>query len=330
MTFSTSFQPSPVLSNAHLQTIWSPLFRTQATPERYRERITLPDGDFLDLDWCGEKTESPLVVLFHGLTGSSNSSYILGLQKVFQEMGWQSVAVNFRSCSGEPNHLPRSYHSGDSAELDFILTQLRLRFPERQLAAVGFSLGGNVLLKYQGEQGQRSPLSCAVAVSVPFRLDICARAMNSGFSRLYRNRFMTDLHQQLLAKTEFFKNQGWHEKASILQAVIGDTPARTFEEFDHKITAPLHGFKSGADYYKHSSCRSYLQNIQKPTLIVHSSDDPFMTPEAIPKHHELSPDVTLELTDRGGHVGFISGSPGKLEYWLERRIPAFLNRHFKV
>ncbi|MGI9278519.1 MAG: hydrolase [Endozoicomonas sp.] len=328
MNSSAPFQTSFLLSGPHRQTLWSPLLRQNETPERHRERLTLEDGDFLDLDWCGNNEQSPLVVLLHGLTGSSNSKYILGLQQKLFEQDWQSVAVNFRSCSGEPNHLARSYHSGDSAELDSILVEMNRRFPGRPMAAIGYSLGGNVLLKYLGEQARNCPLACAVAVSVPFRLDICAAKMNRGLSRIYRDNFLKDLYQQAYDKIKLFQSQGWHEEAQKLASLIQGSRVKTFEEFDHKVTAPLHGFKSGLDYYQRSSSRYYLKDIAVPTLVIHSEDDPFMTPQALPLKEELSQDICFELTPAGGHVGFIQGSILCPQYWLEERIPTFLNSYF--
>ena len=284
------------------------------------------DSDFIDIDWCGENQQSPLVVLLHGLTGSSNSKYIIGLQAELLKQNIQSVAINFRSCSGEPNLLPRSYHSGDSAELARILVFLKDRFPNRTLAAVGYSLGGNVLLKYLGESGCSSLLSSAVAISTPFRLDQCARRMNNGFSRVYRDRFLKDLHQQMQEKEQLFRDKGWQEKADVLRFYNQLGCMKTFEAFDHNITAPLHGFKSGEDYYQKASCRYYLKGIQTPTLIIHSKDDPFMQPETIPQLSELSSDTIIELTRHGGHVGFIAGSLLKPDYWLEQRIPDFLQK----
>ena len=321
---TTDFKPATGLSSPHAQTIWSPLFRRYEQLPRTRERLQLADGDFLDLDWCGDNQQSPLVVLLHGLTGCSRSKYLLGVQKELLAMNWQSIAVNLRGCSGEPNHLPRSYHSGDSNELRNLLALLRERYPQRSLVAIGFSLGGNILLKYQGEEGSDSLLSSAVAVSAPFRLDICAQRMNTGFSRVYRNRFIKELYEQIEDKITLFQQQGRKEETEHLKELMKRGRARTFEEFDHWITAPLNGFKSGAEYYEQSSSRFYLSTIRKTTLVIHSRDDPFMTEDVIPSNHELSADIKLEITEHGGHVGFISGSPTRPVYWLEQRIVSWL------
>ncbi|MGB1270466.1 MAG: hydrolase [Endozoicomonas sp.] len=326
--FQTPFQTRTLLNNRHLQTIWPTLFRNLLPLERMRETLHWPDGDFIHIDWYGTNDQSPLVVLLHGLTGSSESSYILGLQKQLLNFGWQSLAVNFRGCSGEPNLLPRSYHSGDSQELSALLQALRKRFPQRQLAAVGYSLGGNILLKYQGEQGKNSLLDCAVAVSPPFMLDLCACRMNQGVSKIYRNRFIRRMRQQLEAKRAFFARQQWYDHLAPLDAIGNLDRIKTFQEYDHRVTAPLHGFTSAEEYYRQSSCRFYLKGIATPTLIIHSKDDPFMTDKVIPMATELSESTCLELCDKGGHVGFISGTFQQQDYWLESRIPLFLADHF--
>ena len=321
------FSPCPGLNSPHLQTIWSPLFRKSRVLKRQRERFTTADNDFLHLDWYGPEQSDRLVVLLHGLTGSSDSKYITGLQTHLNMQGVQSVCINFRGCSGEPNLLPRSYHSGDSQELRDVLAHLKQHRPGKQLMAVGYSLGGNVLLKYQGEEGSSSLLSAAVAVSVPFRLDHCAQQMNHGASRMYRNRFLSDMHRQMHHKLQFFQQQGWNDRAKELQHFTSYGHLKTFEAFDHYITAALHGFRNGNDYYRKASSRFYLEGISRPTLIIHSSDDPFMTPDCVPQPHELSNSTRLELTRRGGHVGFIGGRPHQLNYWLEQRIPEFLAEH---
>ena len=322
-----TFRPCPGLAGPHRQTIWPSMFRKQSPLARTRERLTTYDNDFIDLDWCGDASSRLLVVLLHGLTGSSDSQYIMGLQAALAKEGVQSVCMNFRGCSGEPNLLPRSYHSGDSAELDFVLKTLHERYPERQLAAVGYSLGGNVLLKYQGETGKNSLLTKAAAVSVPFRLDYCARQMDKGLSKIYRNRLIAQMHQQLYQKIRYFEQQGWSEKVRELNLLTRHGYLNSFEAFDHHITAQLNGFSSGQDYYQQCSSRYFLTDIHKPTLIIHSKDDPFMTPDTVPFPSELSSSIELALTEKGGHVGFVGGHPNRVQYWLEERIPLFLLDH---
>ncbi|GAA4649396.1 hydrolase [Kistimonas scapharcae] len=320
-----SFKPAWWLPGPHLQTLWSPLLKRQPMPPRTREQLTLPDGDFINLDWCGHDQGQPLIILLHGLTGCSRSKYILGLQAALLAQGYQSVAMNFRGCGGEVNHHTKGYHSGISEDLDAVTTQLAARYPSRPLAAAGFSLGGNVLLKYLGEQRAATPLTCAVAVSVPFELSRSSERINLGFSRAYRNRLLRDMMSYITRKKQHFHQQQRHEQFETLEA-LGDVESiKTFQAFDHRFTAPLHGFESGEAYYHRCSSRQFLPSIQIPTLIIHAKDDPFVFASSIPDKAELSGSTQLELSPRGGHVGFVTGSPLKPRYWLEERIPAWLN-----
>jgi predicted alpha/beta-fold hydrolase len=279
------------------------------------ERLELPDGDFVDLGF----TPGPgaaLVIVLHGLEGSVRSAYALATLAAVKAQGWQGVVMHFRGCSGLLNRLPRSYHSGETGDLGFLIETLRARHPRLPLAAVGYSLGGNVLLKYLGERGDASGLAGAVAVSVPFELDKAARRMERGFSRIYQ----WFLVGKLRAKTA----RKFAAMASPID--LGRLGAfRTFRAFDHNVTAPLHGFESAEDYYARSSSRQYLSAITAPTLILHAIDDPFMTPDAVPTRAELAPGVELDLQEKGGHVGFVTGHlPGRPRYWLDERIAAFL------
>lgn len=209
---SERFVPAPGLGNPHLQTLWGPLWRQTTHIERQRERLWLEDGDFLDLDWHGpHSAEAPLVLVLHGLTGSSNSPYVAGLQQALGRQGWASAALNWRGCSGEPNLLPRSYHSGVSEDLAAAITHLRARRPLAPLFAVGYSLGGNVLLKHLGEAGRDSQLQGAVAVSVPFRLDQCADRIGQGFSKFYQAHFMRQMVAYVRNKQRQFQHDGRHE-----------------------------------------------------------------------------------------------------------------------
>jgi predicted alpha/beta-fold hydrolase len=320
----SGFKPAWWLHGPHLQTLWPTLCRRSPALARCRERLETPDGDCVDLDWCGE-APAPIVILLHGLTGSSCSRYIEGMQSALFKRGLRSVALNFRGCSGRPNYTARCYHSGDTADLNFLYRLLRTREPATPLAAVGFSLGGNVLLKWLGEQGKEADLFAAAAVSVPMQLHLCADRMDSGFSRLYRNRLLRELKQYVRQKREYLRRSGNAEEAEKLER-LGDLSAlRSFWEYDDQVVARLYGFRDVHDYYRKSSSRQFLKAIRTPTLIVQALDDPFMTPAVIPGEDELSPSVYLEITESGGHVGFIAGRvPGRPRYWLDERIPAFL------
>ncbi len=311
-----SFVPAWWLKNAHAQTVWSTLFRKPVRLKQKWERIELPDGDFLDLVWDAENIDEkkPIVLLLHGLGGDIHSPYVTGLMKSLSQGGTRPVLMHFRGCSGTSNRLARSYHSGDTKDLAFVVDYLKTK--SDQVSAVGISLGGNVLLKWLGETGAQNPLFKAAAVSVPFELKTVADRFMQGVSRIYQSRLLRVLKKNMVKK---FKQVKAPFDLSILKNID------SFWEFDDKITARLHGFKNVKEYYKIASSRQYLKNITVPTLIIHSMDDPFMTIEAVPFPSELSSSTRMILTEKGGHVGFITGNiPGNAEYWLEKKIPEFI------
>lgn len=314
------FKPAWWLRNPHLQTVWPLLCRRRIKNLPLgHERFELPDGDFVDLNWVGQGT-GPIVLILHGYEGSIESHYAKGMLRAIQENGWRGVFMHFRGCSGEPNRLPRSYHAGETNDVDLVMRALVEREPNTPFAAVGFSLGGNVLLKWLGETGKNNPLIAAVAISVPYELRNAAARIQRGFSRLYQWYFLKSLNERLAVKF----------KAHPPQIEIPDlSKLRSVKDFDDKITAPLHGFDSGDHYYDETSCRKYLNGIQVPTLMVSSKDDPMMTKDVIPELHELSAKIKLEVTAGGGHVGFVTGKlPWRPKYWLEQRVPEFLRQHF--
>jgi len=312
------FKPAWWCRGPHGQTLWARLARRPPHVALQRERLELPDGDFIDLDWT-EKGSGPIVIVLHGLEGSSDSPYARGLLRAIERRGWRGIVMHFRGCSGEPNRLARSYHSGDTGDLDFLATTLRRREPRTPLATVGFSLGGNVLLKWLGKAGGVTPLHAAVAVSVPFVLHGAAERLQQGFSRLYQWQLLRSLRQTVAAKQRHMELPLKRRDLSTL---------KNFRDFDEYVTAPLHGFDSADHYYTASSSRQYLGGITVPTLLLHASDDPFMTESAIPRPDELSESVTLELSPHGGHVGFVTGVwPWRPRYWLDERIPAYLARY---
>ena len=316
------FKPAWWLKSAHGQTILPTLLRRDISMELRHERLDLADGDFVDLVWADKKlsTKAPLVILLHGLGGSIQSAYVKGLMQQFNLWGWRSVLMHFRGCSGEPNRLDRAYHSGETGDLDYLVNQLEKREPDTLKAAVGISLGGGVVLKWLGEMEKRSAVSCAVAVSVPLDLKIAANHMTRGFSQLYQAYMIKQLHRAI--KRKFYQRNA----PPIDIARLGEW--RCFLTFDDKVTAPLHGFNHVHEYYKKASAEQYLIAIKTPTLIIHAKDDPFMTPEVLPFKDELSDKTILEVSEKGGHVGFITGSiPGYPEYWLEQRIPQFLSQY---
>jgi uncharacterized protein len=318
---SSSFKPAWWLTNSHMQTIYSSLARKKKAPIDFSERLELPDGDFLDLAWAngGLDSDTPLVIFLHGLGGCVDSSYVSGQIEAYNRRGWRAVFMHFRGASSEPNRHARAYHSGDTADLNYLLHVLNERSPNTKKALVGVSLGGNVLLKWLGEQGSQELIDCSVAVSVPFVLNSVADKVNQGFSRLYQIYLLKRMRAQYFRKIEKYPD-------ILKEHMDALSSADCIWTFDNLITAPLHGFSSVHAYYKDSSSRQYLRNIATPTLIIHSLDDPFMQKDAIPTLDELSNDVTLELCAKGGHVGFISGKvPGHPLYWLDERIPDYLS-----
>jgi predicted alpha/beta-fold hydrolase len=331
MPTKTTFKPAWWLRNSHLQTIYSAFLRNVPNPPDYRrERLTTPDHDFIDIDYCGTGNQ-PLIILIHGLTGSSQSDYIKGLQTVLLKQGFRSAALNFRGCSGQSNNRARSYHSGETEDIHFLYQTLRQREPETLLGVVGFSLGGNVVLKWLGEQGDQLKLFAAVAVSVPLQLNICATKLDNGFAKCYRGNFMKELKDYIHVKLRHLENIGLAQEAEKIKELGDLSTINSFWQYDDRVVAKLHGFNDVHDYYRRSSSRQYLKSISVPTLLIQSLDDPFMTKEVLPGLNEISSYVHLELTQHGGHVGFISGLiPFRPEYWLEQRIPEFLTECFEL
>lgn len=293
-----------------------------AMPAYRRERIATPDGDFLDLDWVGGQSPAlatPLVVLFHGLEGSSRSHYARALMHAVVRRGWSGVVVHFRGCSDEPNRLARAYHSGDSAEIAWVLDRLSQQYPT--LHAVGVSLGGNALLKYLGEQGSRAKPQAAAAISVPYDLATANAMLSNGMGLLYSRHFLRSLIPRTLAKARIFPGQPGLDRLDALKS------ARTLRDFDDAVTAPLHGFAGADHYYTESSCAQYLSGIAVPTLLLHAANDPFLPTSAIPCAEHLPDCVQMELSAQGGHVGFVSGGPlGHLD-WLPQRLLAHLGQY---
>lgn len=311
------YRPAWWLPGPHAMTLWPALLRPRPALEYRMERFEHPDGDFNDLAWVGDEAEdeAPLVVILHGLEGSIEAKYHRVIMRRIAERGGRAVMLHFRGCSGEPNRLPRAYHSGETGDLRALLVELQARFPEAPMGAFGVSLGANVLLKYLGEEGAASPLQAAMACCAPMQLAPCAARLQSGLSRIYDRYLLADLKASLRRKREV---------VDVLPA-LDESRLRTIEDFDEFVTAPLHGFADAQDYYAKSSSMPLLKQIRTPTLILQAADDPFMTPEVIPAPEDLSEHVTLELTARGGHVGYVEGPhPFAARYYLEARAEAFL------
>lgn len=315
-----AFRPHPLFANPHAQTLL-PVLRPMPRVALNIERRELPDGDFVDVGWCGDSATrrdgAPLAVLLHGLSGGFDSKYARGLAGRLLKHDWRALILQFRGAGPEPNRLPRNYHHGDTEDLRELLQLLRQREPQTPLFAVGWSLGGNVLLKYLGEEGARTPLAAAAAVCPPFELRPCAERLRTGFSRVYQNHLLGQLKDMIRRK---------HARMKMPVDLDRVLRARDFFEFDD-ATALINGFKDAEDYYARAACGPFLSGIARPTLILHARDDPFMTPAIMPDAARLPPPVTLELCEHGGHVGFVAaGARGEPRWWLEERIPEFLLR----
>jgi predicted alpha/beta-fold hydrolase len=297
--------------------MWGPLLRRGGLPLR-RERVDTPDGDFVDLDWLDGPAGAPLVLLLHGLEGTVRSHYVAGILREVAARGWRGVLLNFRSCSGEMNRLPRFYHSGDTGDLDAIVGRLLEREPQARLGAVGVSIGGNVLLKWLGERHVGAPpqLRAAATICVPYDLALCARVLDRGFERaVYTRSFLWTLKRKVRDKARVYP--GFVDVGAVARA-------RTFAEYDRALTAPLHGFADELDYWTQASSRPYLAHIRVRTLLVNALDDPFVPAVALPDTSTLPPSVELELTPHGGHVGFVEAASPRRPSWAERRAIDFL------
>ena len=321
----STFQPARWLRNRHAQTIYPSMpWSWRGKPALRRDSLELPDGDITAVDWLIDADNTPdaapLLIILHGLEGSAESSYARMLMEATRDRGWRSCVLHFRDCGDYTNRLPRRYHAGETNDLRFFLNRLQAEREGSQnpgpLLAVGYSLGGNVLLKYLGESGADTPLDAACAVSAPLDLHECADALDIGFSRVYRHYL---LKRMKFAVTRKFDR---HTAAFDWNRAMD---ARTFAEFDDAVTAPLHGFQGKQDYYDRCSSVHYLQGIETPTLVINALDDPFMTPNVIPTADRLSASVTLEVAENGGHVGFIDGGPPwRPTFYLPARILEFL------
>ena len=320
-TPTQAFKPGIGLANCHLQTIFPVFHRPKPWVRTQAQWLETPDGDRIALHTpvrLEDNPERPIVLVLHGLEGSVESPYIQGLMPALLSAGFQVAVMHFRGCGGIPNLLPRAYHSGDSDDPRWAASKLKDHYPNTPLMAVGYSLGGNVLLKWLGEDGESSPLSAAVSVSAPLDLHLSSQQMNTGFSKVYQKHLLDSLKDSLNRKAK--------DPALAQQMPPLNRPQAfsNFRHFDDHFTAPLHGFRGVDDYYTRASSRPHLINIARPTYLIHAVDDPFVSPKAIPTASDVSAAVTLGISKRGGHVGFVGGSLWKPRYWLEEAIPEFL------
>jgi uncharacterized protein len=306
------------LPGGHLQTLYPYLLRRLPGPPYKRVQWNTPDGDFIEVDWLPGPDDAPLVILFHGLEGDSRSHYARALLRALSARGWCGAVAHFRGCSGTPNRLPRAYHSGDHAEINWILRRFADEHPHAARFAVGVSLGGNALLKWLAATRLEAAniILAAAAVSAPMDLSVTGHILGQGFNRLYTRHFLQTLKPKFLAKLARFP--GLYDGAALARA-------RNLYEFDNVVTAPLHGFRDTEDYWTSASSKPDLPSIALPTLILNARNDPFHPGHHLPDASEVSSQVCLDFPDEGGHVGFVSGTfPGNLD-WVPARLLAFFD-----
>jgi len=287
-----------------------------------RERVELPDGDFIDLDWAGDS--GPVVIVLPGLQGDIDSSHVRGLLRQCVRLGWRGVLLNYRG-RGEPNRLPHSYHCGMTCDLDHLAGELHRREPGTPIAVVGYSVGANICLRWLGlcgKEDRKAPIAAAVGVSVPFSLGDVAKKIEKGFSRIYQRHLLKSLQGDLRMKMESM-DVG-------LDLELDELPELdTFFKFDDRVSAPMNGFDGAEDYYAKTRSDELLSCVSVPTLIVNARNDPLVPPRLIPDQADLPDDMTLEITPSGGHLGFVSGRwPWAAKFWLDTRIPEFLAPFF--
>ena len=321
MLISSHFKAAWWLTNRHMQTIAAKWLRRNEKLNTLIETIELPDGDFIDIAWT-EKPQAdnsqPIVVILHGLEGSVDSHYVKGMLATLKQKGWIGVLMHFRGCSGRANRQAAAYHSGDTRDITYLATMLKNNYPHCPLFLIGFSLGGNVVARYIAHN-VNNPFTAATIVCAPLHLASCSQRINQGFSKLYQYYLVNMLKNSTQLKID-----------SQLITTINTTAlkkVKTMKEFDQLVTAPINGFKDADDYYHQMSGLNNLTSIDQQCLIIHAIDDPFLNHQEIISNELLPQNITFELTEKGGHMGFITGNnPLKPIYWLEERIPTFIEQ----
>jgi predicted alpha/beta-fold hydrolase len=311
-----AYRPPLWLPGGHAQTIYAAVLAPRPAIAYRRSEWETPDGDFIELDWVDGSQEAPLMVLFHGLEGSSGSHYAASVMHWARARGWRGVVPHFRGCGGRANRLARAYHSGDYQEIDWILERIAAENAEAARFALGVSLGGNALLKWLAARGASAAraVRATVVVSAPVDLHVAGHGLGRGINRLYTWHFLSTLKPKSVQKAARFPD---------LYDVAKVARARNLHQFDNIVTAPLHGFKDADDYWTRASSKGDLHRVQVPTLLIHARNDPFLPGGHLPLAHDVSPSVTLEYSAGGGHAGFVTGPfPGRLD-WLPKRALAF-------
>jgi predicted alpha/beta-fold hydrolase len=315
--------PAWWIPGAHLQTAWARIARSRRLVTFARELLTTPDDDDLVLDHVSGPPASPRVLILHGLEGSAYSLHSQGLALAVAQAGWRGTVLNFRSCARDardieqrlPNRRPRLYHSGETSDLDFVVRTLVAREPATPIYALGFSLGGAVLLKWLGEVGRASAIRAAATISVPYDLAAAARYLERPVGRIYFGHFVSRLKSKALDLLARFPRETAHIDRDRVRY------ARSFHEFDEFLTAPLHGFAGADDYYRRSSALPFMTRIAVPTLCLSSDDDPLIPGDSAHRARDAAAaPVRVEITPWGGHTGFVTGRwPWRPTYWAEER-----------
>ena len=300
--------------------MWGKFMRPRDMNAFQLERIQTTDADEITLVSATSRSNGPILLMLHGLEGGLRSHYVGGIWAVARDRGWQPKMLLFRTCDGRMNKARRTYHSGETTDLDFVIRRLIDEDPARPIGLAGVSLGGNVMLKWLGERGDSAPdqVRAAIAISTPYDLARSSKAIDSGFSRVYQWNFLRSLKRKAREKMA--------QHADICDEKELDS-LTTMWEFDDRFTAPLHGFRDAADYYARSSSLAFLEGIRRPTLLLSAKDDPFHSREVLEDVEgiaALNPIVTTEFHERGGHVGFVGGAPWRPTYYVESRVASFL------
>jgi predicted alpha/beta-fold hydrolase len=317
MTESQSYRRPTALFNRHLETIYPSLFRKPKFIEAQRERIATPDQDFLDLDWYGNGS-SRLVIISHGLEGNSKRSYVLGMARAFLQLGYDVLTWNYRGCSEELNRQPRFYHSGATDDLHTVVASVLEKDDYKNISLIGFSLGGNLTLKYLGENHSSVKfIKQAVVISVPLDLGSSSDVLGRPVNWLYTKRFLMSLKKKVVSKALVVD----------LPIVLNLDSVSNLREFDDRVTAPLHGFKDADDYYKRNSSLPFLPKISCPTLILNARNDPFLSPACYPERI-ANPAIQTLYPAHGGHVGFTLFNQNGL-YWSEIQALDFVSSRIK-
>jgi uncharacterized protein len=309
---------------AHAQTVYPALAGARPLVQYTRERWDstpngTPDGDFVDIDRITSTKDAitkPVLVVFHGLEGNSGSPYALNLMHEAEQRGWRGMVAHFRGCGGEINRLPRAYHSGDAAEIEWILKRAKSEAPQQPLFVAAISLGGNATMKYLGDHGSGAAnvVAAAAAISAPLDLMAAGNALEQGFCKLYTKMFLKTMKRKSLEKLAVHPG--------IFRPEIAQA-ATTLREFDNEVTAPLHGFRDTDDYWTRASAKPVLGSVRVPSLVLNALNDPFLPASALPTIDQVSRDVHLEFPRHGGHVGFLQGFPGNGR-WMAKRVMQFL------